>query len=105
MSWTCPATSVVCVLVTDGEPPSFEMRKQALRETDLMVRSWACKKHIDMKWTTTSEMFDTWKCGTVHSTNFENECTQFPREFLDAFVGKQWRLLDSSHSIVISTCS
>ena len=92
--------------MVDGESPKVEQRHDVLKEAHQMIASWAARQHVDMKWTLQPNVLHTWDaCGTVYSTNFENEITRFPREFLDAFVGKPRRLLNGSCSIVFSTMS
>jgi len=101
-SWNCPPCSVLCVLA--DKPVCEEARWEILRQTDEKIRSWAEEHDIDMKWRMTARASDVWTCGVVHSTNFENEITRFPPEFLKSFVGKPW-CGRSSFSIVVSTCS
>lgn len=109
--WKCPPTSELKLLVLSNgnyvNEPSSLLVFQARREANMIIEAWAHKNRIDMKWSFSNDTNHgrSWSCGTVHSTNFEKETTQFPREFLDSFVGRPHPFLDSSLSMVLSTSS
>lgn len=109
-SWKCPSASSLKLLLVDEngefvEHASVLAKMQICEEADYVIASWARKQRIDMLWTISLDTQSLSACGTVHSRNFDHEPALFPREFLDTFVGKRHTMLDSSVSMLLSTCS